>query len=430
MGSPIMHWRCGMLALLLCIACNTNSVLGDWDYQGQFNPNSISIFQTANKIGMASSNLKVVSFNAQGLQGHKKRNKVFHWLKKKKANVLLLQETHSTPEVIEKWNSQWGGETYYSHGNTESRGVAIFIDKHFDYTVNACHRDKEGRYVILDLEVYHQRTIIVNIYAPNQDDPSFFINVLAKLDDIGCENVIWGGDFNFVFQPDIDKEGGTNQTHFKCRKVVIDWMVDREYIDIWRVQHEGLRKYTWFSHPRVKGGKKRNMCDPGAQNVPNYEIIACRLDFFLIPSNFQQNTVYTSIISGFHSDHNMVTMSLRFDNYQRGRGFWKINCSLLEEPDYINMINSTIDNTVTENPDTNDSLLWEQVKCNIRRDTISYGHRKAKANRETLSCLESRKFELQHALTQAYDEETILELGKIRQEIDVIINHKVEGAAM
>ena len=84
MGSPIMHWKCGMLALLLCIACNTTSVLGDWDYQGQFNPNSISIFQTANKIGMASSNLKVVSFNAQGLQGHKKRNKVFHWLKKKR----------------------------------------------------------------------------------------------------------------------------------------------------------------------------------------------------------------------------------------------------------------------------------------------------------------------------------------------------------
>ena len=78
-----------MLALLLCIACNTSFVLGDWDYssrcsdQGQFSPNSISILQTANKIGMASSNLKVVSFNAQGLQGNKKRKKVFHWLKKK-----------------------------------------------------------------------------------------------------------------------------------------------------------------------------------------------------------------------------------------------------------------------------------------------------------------------------------------------------------
>ena len=51
--------------------------------QGQFSPDSTSMLQTADKIGMASSNLKLTSFNAQGLQGNKKRNKVFHWLKKK-----------------------------------------------------------------------------------------------------------------------------------------------------------------------------------------------------------------------------------------------------------------------------------------------------------------------------------------------------------
>ena len=145
------------------------------------------------KLGWLLLTLKLSVLMLRVYKGIKREKKYSIGGRKKKANVLLLQETHSTPEVIEKWNSQWGGETYYSHGNTESRGVAIFIDKHFDYTVNACHRDKEGRYVILDLEVYHQRTIIVNVYAPNQDDPSFFINVLAKLEDIGCENVIWGG---------------------------------------------------------------------------------------------------------------------------------------------------------------------------------------------------------------------------------------------
>ena len=93
-----------MLALLLCIACNTTSVLGDWDYSSRgsdvnllkgtlgcqtINCMTCNVSLTAKyfqlikegpRKGMSSSSLKLVSFNTQGLQGNKKRKKVFHWL--------------------------------------------------------------------------------------------------------------------------------------------------------------------------------------------------------------------------------------------------------------------------------------------------------------------------------------------------------------
>ena len=34
------------------------------------------------------------------------------------------------------------------------------------------------------------------LYAPNDDDPSFFLNFFDHLNDFKCDEVIIGGDFN------------------------------------------------------------------------------------------------------------------------------------------------------------------------------------------------------------------------------------------
>ena len=137
--------------------------------------------------------IKILSFNAQGLQTNRKRKKVMHWLKKKKANVYLLQETHSTEGDEITWKENWGSEVLFSHGNTESRGVSICFLKDFDYTIKKTIRDGEGRYIILDMEINSTRTVIANIYAPNSDDVSFFNKVIEEISALDCVNVIWGG---------------------------------------------------------------------------------------------------------------------------------------------------------------------------------------------------------------------------------------------
>ena len=39
---------------------------------------------------------------------------------------------------------------------------------------------------------------LVNIYAPNNDNPTFFQNFLDHLLSFECEEIIMGGDFNLV----------------------------------------------------------------------------------------------------------------------------------------------------------------------------------------------------------------------------------------
>ena len=50
--------------------------------------------------------------------------------------------------------------------------------------------DKEGRYIIINLEVGELTLTICNIYAPNKGDPVFFQNVSEQLTLFKCEEII------------------------------------------------------------------------------------------------------------------------------------------------------------------------------------------------------------------------------------------------
>jgi len=54
---------------------------------------------------------------------------------------------------------------------------------------------------------------LVNIYAPNNDNPTFFQNLLDHLLSFECEEIIMGGDFNLVTDVQRDKQGVNATTH-------------------------------------------------------------------------------------------------------------------------------------------------------------------------------------------------------------------------
>ena len=53
--------------------------------------------------------------NVQGLVStlNEKRREVFHWLKKKKISIYMLQEAHCTEKSSEIWAAEWG-YTFFS----------------------------------------------------------------------------------------------------------------------------------------------------------------------------------------------------------------------------------------------------------------------------------------------------------------------------
>ena len=72
--------------------------------------------------------------------------------------------------------------------------------------------DKEGRYIIVDLEVGELTLTLCNICAPNTDDPDFFTNVSEQMLSFKCDEIIIDGDFNLVLDVLKEKKTGGKPT--------------------------------------------------------------------------------------------------------------------------------------------------------------------------------------------------------------------------
>ena len=127
-----------------------------------------------------------------------------------------------------------------------------------------------------------------------------------------------------------------------------------------------------------------------------------RLDFFIVSEGIFQLVTESSIVSGYRTDHSGISLKIKFQDAERGRGYWKFNNSLLKDKDYIKIVKDAIEETkdiYANNNNTlgvninnqyiiDDQLLLETLLFTIRGETIKYSSRK---KRETLQ--EERKLE-------------------------------------
>ena len=83
----------------------------------------------------------------------------------------MLQEVHCTERSFETWAAKWGYMAFFSGIAGNKARVAILFNNDFAFKVLRQICDKEGNYIIIDLEVGELILTICNIYAPNKDDP-------------------------------------------------------------------------------------------------------------------------------------------------------------------------------------------------------------------------------------------------------------------
>ena len=129
-----------------------------------------------------------------------------------------------------------------------------------------------------------------------------------------------------------------------------------------------------------------------------------RLDFFLVNENIFPYVHDTSIIPGFRTDHSSILLKLKLYDNERGRGYWKLNNSLLKDRKYIQIVKETINEVkstyINHNQDTNvsdeniifdinDQLFLETLLLIIRGKTIQYSSFKKKKSQEEENKLES-----------------------------------------
>ena len=98
------------------------------------------------------------------------------------------------------WKKQWG-EAWCASNACNSRDVAILVQNSVSLQLNSSYSDPNGRFDIISVTVNKMPLLLVNLYALNSDDPDFFLEVFAKINQFDYTSIIFWGDFNAVLGP-------------------------------------------------------------------------------------------------------------------------------------------------------------------------------------------------------------------------------------
>ena len=311
-----------------------------------------------------------------------KRRALFDY-HRKNADILIMLETHSTEECEEIWRSEWGGEALYSHGTNMARGVAVFTSKSIYQSIHNVYRSTDGRVLIFDLQENEQQVTIVAIYAPNEDSPMFFRNIGDML-KVRHERKIILGDFNLVLDVELDREN-TYYNNNKAMEEVQGIMEQYSLLDIWRARNHSKREFSWRKREKV--------------------LKASRIDLALVSGGLDHNIEIVQYLSSIKTDHRAIYMVVDMVQHERGVGYWKLNCSLLHEQNYISLINTEIQRTLESVIHKEPMEKWEVLKERIKKTSIEYSKSKSSEDKLVLAQLSEsvNEFEANFPLTQEQD---------------------------
>ena len=100
-----------------------------------------------------------------------------------------------------------------------------------------------------------------------------------------------------------------------------------------------LKEYTWF------------------WDWPN--LTMSRLDYFLISQSLMGQVEEVSILPGYKTDHSLISLDLKLEEFVKGKGFCKLNLNHLDSPECVQSIQNIIDLTLSQNAELILGLLWE-----------------------------------------------------------------------
>lgn len=349
--------------------------------------------------------IRFMTINVRGMRDKLKRRQIFNFFRDSNADVILAQETHSQVQDYRFWRSEWGGEVILSHGSIQSAGVAIFVQRHLNFSIISSFTSDDGRLLLAKVSFMSQIFYILNIHAHNSmTDRVIFFTTIHKLltDKLSGDDspLIIGGDFN-TYLSKFDKSTFSPTLQFQmsdCAKAVISVCESFNLEDIWRATKGDDHGYTRF------------------QASPP---VFSRLDLFLTPIELHSNFSAVSIKHATFSDHSALIFqwSVFSASIRRGSPYWKFNSSLLEDDQYISHIRDFI-NSFSESFPTFSSPhhQWDFLLSALRGETISFAsHKNRKIQVRKSELLDEISF-LTHALfelPEAYpDYDTSTTLGR------------------
>ena len=162
--------------------------------------------------------------------------------------------------------------------------------------------------------------MISNVYGPNGDQLTFYIQLYSLLLEFSTDNILIGGDLNVVLNPDLDKVGG-DKILSHAVEALHSLMDELDFKDIHKHFHPYKKLFTWRYWKPV--------------------LIFIRLDYFLTSLNLTKLAMKSKILPTFSSDHSPIWLEFQLDTTERGPGLWRFNISFLTHKDFRELLTNT-----------------------------------------------------------------------------------------
>ena len=287
----------------------------------------------------------------------------------------------------------------------------MLIHETLQFELKSVKKDSQGRFVIVEALVQDSPVLLINIYAPNNtyDAVDFYENLrttLLESDYDQDHKFIMGGDFHVPLSLQFNSYGSKTEKQDVVTKIH-ELMLDFNLVDIWRLRNPDKKCYTW------------------KQNKP---LVQCRLDYWLISDDFQDDVDNTGIISAIKTDHAAIVLQVNsVEKQPTGPSYWKFNSSLLKDPEYINLINDNVPSWLVEFNDVLDKgLLWDLIKYKIRQVSMKYSKTKARERRSRLWEIENKLKECQEIFDSTLTENNAVQLETIKSEYNSLYDYIIQ----
>ena len=297
---------------------------------------------------------RLASVNTQGLRSVDRRQAAFRFFQRHKYDLIFLQETHWTGDLLSTIKRDWNGDIFCNNGTDSSRGVAILISPHFNYTLINTSQDSSGRVLAVTIKFDDHHLHLVNLYAPNSDsERRRFFSTLEPYLSTTYNNII-GGDFNCIENPALDKRGNPTPRQSALR-TLHNLTSQFALTDIWRQRNPHKREFTWT----------------GRDTRTANSFINTRIDRFYTSQPITPHVSENSIVAYSHSDHDIILLTLDLDHQPRGPGYWHFNNTLLDDAIFGIEIQDFWTQWRTEKTRFPSPLeWWEAAKQNFKRIAI------------------------------------------------------------
>ena len=190
--------------------------------------------------------------------------------------------------------------------------------------------------------------------------------ILSKIDYDQNTAMIWGGDFNVIFDKILDADGGNPTLKIQSLTKIHTLMAENELCNIFRVRHPEERRFTW---------RRKNLFKQR------------RLDCYLISDSLQDSVSSISISPSVQSDHSAIVLKFSpVNEHIKGASYWKFDNSLLNDNDFVRQMKIKIPESYEKSTElSNPNARWDNVKYQIRQFSLKF--QKRNLNNEKLKGL-------------------------------------------